>query len=547
MPREIKHLSLLNCVLAGFFFIVVNSVWLFASENCQACHKEMQSSCKLTCEECHISSTAPGQIQPADHPKVIANPSKEAYWQEKCAPCHAKEIEKFKNSLHYSLAGIIGQTRFLWGKTNSPLDENPTESRRELLQLKTNAAHSTAELADALLAQKCLSCHFEAEGRTQAKGRKRAAGCASCHIPLDQKSGKPLFGHKMQQKVSDATCMTCHSGNRVGADYYGYFEHDYHKAYQTPYGAEAQFASFQHRMVPDVHQLAGLQCMDCHSRPDVMGGITASAFEGQNRDTRKCTQCHGGFDHIVQRIELKNSVPQFDKTVIAHKEFHHKVSCAACHAGWSYQDYGLHLFFDQSNHYDQWGDFIWQDDAEITHLLQEQLNRPPGSRQNAHTRNKLSGKAMAGAWYKGWTFRRWEGIVLGKGEKGLYVPIRPLYQYYVTYVDSLDNVWLDSQIPLRKDGKPGWNWDTYAPHTIQAGGRACENCHGNTLAAGLGIRSSLKDSVANAITLPSAPILPLTRLLNSHERKKLLYPSARYKKWRIKAMKKNGLLKLLHN
>ena len=528
-----------------FFILAFSSTTLFAGEDCRSCHKEMQASCNLTCADCHVSPTAAGQIQPADHPRIIANPSKEEYWQEKCAACHAKEIEQFKNSLHYSLAGIIGQTRYLWGKTDSPLSKNPGAAWKKLKGFSPAHPRNPAELVDGLLTQKCMACHFEADGRNQASGRKRAAGCASCHIPLDQKSGKPLFGHKIQRTVGDKTCLTCHSGNRVGADYYGYFEHDYHNDYQTPYGSTAEFASFQHRLVPDVHQLAGMQCMDCHSQKEVMGGKEAASFEGQN-STLSCSECHGGFRKKTKRTQAEH-VPQFDHTLISHKKFHQNVSCAACHAGWSYQDYGLHLFYDQSNHYEQWGDYLWQDDMEITRLLQEQLKRDPEFRQPARTTNKLSAETLPGAWYKGWTFRRWEGVVLGKNVRGSYAPIRPLYQYYITYVDSAENIWLDSQIPRRMDGKPGWSWDVYTPHTIQKSGRSCESCHGNALAAGLGIRSALKDSVAHSITLPSVPILPGTRLLNSDEQKRLLNASVLYKKWRAEAFKKQGIKKLLHN
>ncbi len=530
---------------ALFILIALNSLALFAAEDCRSCHSDMQSSCNLNCVDCHVSTAAPGQVQPEGHPKIIANPSKEVYWQEKCASCHAAEIMRFKNSLHYSLAGVIDQTRFLWGKTSQPVTGKTATEWKELTRTSFSNPRSPADLVDRLLGQKCMTCHFEADGKQQANGRKRAAGCAACHISLEQTSGKPLFGHKMQRKVADETCLTCHSGNRVGADYYGYFEHDYHNEYQTPYGSKPEFATFQHRLAPDVHQLAGMQCTDCHSQKDVMGGEAMAAFEGQNPKVT-CPDCHGGFKQKTKPAHAER-VPQFDQTVIAHQSFHQQVSCAACHAGWSYQDYGLHLFYDQSNHYEQWGDYLWQDDMEITRLLQEQLGLLPELRRTARTTNKLTGKTLAGAWYKGWTFRRWEGIVLGKDATGRYAPVRPLYQYYITYVDSAENVWLDSQKPQRIDGKSGWSWDVYSPHTIRERGRSCEGCHGNALAAGLGIRSALKDSVANSITLPSAPILPGMRLLNSKERKRLLNSPASYKKWRVKEYKKQGIKKLLHD
>ena len=540
MHRKIKT-PVADKVLLILILFVLGSA--FAGQDCRDCHEDMQSSCNLTCVDCHVSSTAPGQVQHQGHPKIIANPSKEEYWQEKCVTCHAKEIDHFRKSLHYSSAGIIDQTRFLLGKSSAALTGNPPDSWKQLKRPSLSSARSTADLADRLLARKCLACHFSVEAGQQAEGRKRAAGCAACHIPLDQKNGKALYGHKMQRKIKDAVCLTCHSGNRVGADYYGYFEHDYHNDYQTPYGSKPAFAAFQHRLKPDLHQQAGMQCMDCHFQKEVMGNGQTINFEGQHAQAA-CRDCHGGFTEKAIRQSAARPV-QFDKSLTAHQSFHKKVRCVACHARWTYQDYGLHLFFDQSKAYEQWADYLWQDDAEITGLLRQQLSLDPEKRKYARTTNKLSGRSMPGAWYKGWTFRRWEGLVLGKDASGFFAPLRPLYQFYITYVDSAENIWLDSRIPLRQDGLPGWSWDVYTPHTIMRRGRSCESCHGNALAAGLGIRASANDTVSHAITLPSAPILPGVRLLNKQEQGSLLNYSERYKKWRMKEFKKGGIKKLL--
>ena len=190
---------------------------------------------------------------------------------------------------------------------------------------------------------------------------------------------------------------------------------------------------------------------------------------------------------------------------------------------------------------------MWQGDFAITRLLQKQLSLSPGKRTPARTPNRLNGQPLPGAWYKAWTFRRWEGVVLGKDAQGNYAPIRPLYQFHITYVDSQDNVWLDSAIPRTADGKKGWNWDVYTPHTVTGKAQSCEGCHGNPLAAGLGIRNSANDRVAHPITIPDPPILPGTRLLNAQEQKKLLGSSEKYKKWRARAYKEQGMLKLFES
>jgi len=112
-------------------------------------------------------------------------------------------------------------------------------------------------------------------------------------------------------------------------------------------------------------------------------------------------------------------------------------------------------------------------------------------------------------------------------------------------VDSNDILWLDSVIPNRTDGKPGWNWDAYEPHTIGKEGRSCESCHGNPKAVGLGLRQHELDSVAHPLTIPSEPVLSGSRLLNSDEQKRLMQKSATYKRWRARLFRQQGIEKLL--
>jgi hypothetical protein len=79
----------------------------------------------------------------------------------------------------------------------------------------------------------------------------------------------------MTTRIPNGQCRHCHNPNRVGADYEGRFEHDYHAAYRTPdrdQGAPPLiYGSEQHRLARDVHAERGLWCIDCHGKDDVMG------------------------------------------------------------------------------------------------------------------------------------------------------------------------------------------------------------------------------------------------------------------------------------
>jgi len=523
------QVNMSSCNKVVHLIILISYMAVLAQDECTSCHEDIQTSCGLSCISCHQGDGAENYDK-ENHPPVISNPSKAEYWFQKCAGCHEDQIQKFMNSKHYSMIGMISQTRYLWGET-SQLNLNSEEN--DWHNLKISNGKTPAGLVDRLLVQKCFACHFNADGKNNGAGKIRSSGCAACHIPLDQNSGKPLFGHKMQKQVSDTVCLTCHNGNRAGADYYGYFEHDYHNDFQTPVGSKPYFEAYQHRLQQDLHKQAGMKCMDCHLEHDIMDEAQA---------VKTCESCHGGFNYKTELPDQK--LKQFKTDVISHKSFHKKVSCSACHAAWTFQDYGLHLYLDETNHHGPWLDYLWQGDINVTNYLQAQDGKPEDEVEPAWSINHLTGERMPGIWYKAWTFRRWEGIILGKDENGYYQAVRPDYQYHITYVDSNDNIWLDSKIPGTADGKKGWSWDTYTPHTIGKKGRACESCHGNSLATGLGIRNNKDDKPANPITIPSEPILNNARLLTPFEQKRLLNNSRDYRYWRAKQMRSEGILKL---
>jgi hypothetical protein len=83
----------------------------------------------------------------------------------------------------------------------------------------------------------------------------------------------------VDSKVTDDRCFGCHSGSgRIALSYQGLVEVE-------------KGASFA-RAAPDVHQAAGMACIDCHLHTDLMGdGIARAHQEDQVEIT--CEACHG--------------------------------------------------------------------------------------------------------------------------------------------------------------------------------------------------------------------------------------------------------------
>ena len=144
-------------------FILFN-LSLHAQEECTSCHEDIKTNCGLTCISCHQGENIEN-FEKEHHPAVISNPSRAEHWQQKCENCHADKIENFKNSKHYSLVGIIAQTRFLWGKSSQLNFDSKEHAWQSFKNIKIDKTGNPAELVDRLLVQKCFACHFNADGK----------------------------------------------------------------------------------------------------------------------------------------------------------------------------------------------------------------------------------------------------------------------------------------------------------------------------------------------------------------------------------------------
>jgi len=104
----------------------------------------------------------------------------------------------------------------------------------------------------------------------------------------------------------------------------------------------------------------------------------------------------------------------------------------------------------------------------------------------------LSGKEKLGIWSLGWRFRRWEQMPLGVDHAGSYSILRPLYQYLVSYIDRQGNCVLDSVAPSRGDGhRERMGLYALCASYHSTFWEACNACHQNRVAAGLGIQEEI--------------------------------------------------------
>ena len=172
-----------------------------------------------------------------------------------CANCHSEQAELHNTSLHNTMNGMAHA-------------------------LKLRSGEDNYHKLGTVWSNDCASCH---------------AGCSDCHLTLPTAVGGGLIkGHAFfKRPPMKDTCAVCH-GSRAGAEYLG------------------QWQGYE----PDVHNEAGMHCLDCHKN-DLHGDGQTYANRWQVTGRPQCTDCHA---------VLPN------KTAEAHDVKHQDVSCQVCHA-----------------------------------------------------------------------------------------------------------------------------------------------------------------------------------------------------------------------
>ncbi|RLB00281.1 MAG: hypothetical protein DRG59_06755 [Deltaproteobacteria bacterium] len=493
---------------------------------CNSCHQGIEKAGKghaFQCKKCHLPNFDGRELK--SHEPIIRNPASPKWQMVVCAKCHKEEVENVKKSLHATMAGIINQTRYLWGAQS--VSWPPTYSANGILKRLPDRKpdlKSPAGLVDDFLRRKCLRCHISVQG-AKTDGLYRATGCSSCHSIYDNdglyKGNDPAIDksrkgyprkHGLTADIPTTQCLHCHNSNHVGADYVGLFQSDFNPIYQEPIatGIKPTYGTAYIRLSPDVHFRSGIKCIDCHEKSEIMGD---GSVPGTMSEAVKvsCTKCHRGF-----------SSPGFAQTSEAHRiKQHKKLRCSVCHAKWSFQDYGLSVIFTSEPSYRKWRHLMYQGDPNIVPLFNRELNKRFPDIPT--TPDFITGKLKQGMWLMAWRFRRWEYMPLGIDTRGRIAIFRPQYQYYISTVDTAGNVYLDSVAPQRGDGTGiGWAFNPYSPHTIAPAGRSCNSCHGNRVSAGFGIFAS--SDLDTLHTVPIKPADPRARLFTREEKKKLLMP-----------------------
>ena len=431
------------------------------------------------CQACHLGNNGAASREQA-HDGMIASPGWLDNTAETCGTCHATETEHVVQGLMHSGRGMVNVTRFTIGE-----QARPDQGDGRLDEI----GHSPA---DSILRKHCASCHLgqpQHQMTTEDPIGSRGGGCLACHAPHETQRST---GHiALSAAVSDQSCSGCHSrSGRIALNYAGLAEVDAHAVdenHPRPLGhlPDGRLVESLHS---DIHQQAGMSCIDCHTSRDVMGP-TEQFNHGSDAVDIQCSDCHdnqqprlteaGWPDDLrtqlgrlpfdlesaqtflaterrgtpLWHIELRENgdkilhrkvnggrleIPPLTPESHPDDGHHERLTCSTCHTQWAPQCHGCHMDYDP-------------DKVQFDHVARDFT---PGS----------------------WSDQRW-GVyndappmgVDGEGQIVTFVP------GMIRTIDHPD--WEETQ--FRRYFAP------LSPHTIGPA-RTCEDCHRTSQALGLG-------------------------------------------------------------
>ena len=266
-------------------------------ERCVTCHWKSEedphgahSRDALGCTSCHLGNPLAFEKARA-HEGLEREPGALSTVAATCGQnaCHARESAHVATSPMARASGIVSVDRFAFGEIPSP---DSAETVADVLA----ATHPTP--AELHVRKLCAGCHL---------GMRRAnrddailgngSGCSACHVARLKKGDPPRAHPPIDTHVSNDRCFGCHSrSGRISLTYEGLTEIEPHqlKDGSLPCPVPVTLADGRPacRVAPDVHQAAGMSCIDCHLHTELMGDGTARTHEEEQVEIT-CEACHG--------------------------------------------------------------------------------------------------------------------------------------------------------------------------------------------------------------------------------------------------------------
>ncbi len=492
-------------------------------EGCLTCHRgiEQTSSSHQGCVSCHGGNPA-ARTKNEAHSGIygLANRSYPGRWEMGCGSCHRQQLERMQSSQMYTAGGMIAQIQATWeGEQPGIRYGSQTAAQYDAAGKPLNQQEVAGldNLSGELYRKFCARCHV-ARQQDPANGAGNPAGCAACHFPYGKQGlyrggdatmlGKAPHGdtHRMHTLPSLQSCAQCHHrSGRTALSYQGLMDGN-NGFVPTRDGRPGPVAGSDQRtfthIAPDVHYLAGMDCIDCHTSRETMGdGYTYANMHGQREVT--CEDCHGSyksppryrpilrehedpvresrayplrmrpgnemiltskgrpFSNVLHLdgnvlVQLKQSGKLLRaKVITATAEHavagHGRLSCTACHSRTVVQCYGCHTQYDKQG-------------SQI---------------------DFIKGRETKGQFSETEDYRTLYPFPLALNQQGRIAPVTPGCQTFVTLLDEQGRP-AQREAIMRYKGKRQLRFASFYGHNTGKKAVGCSECHANPAFLGFG-------------------------------------------------------------
>lgn len=519
-------------------------------EQCLACHRgiEHTSPSHTGCVSCHGGNPSARTINEA-HSGIygLSNRSYPARWERGCGECHRSQLERMQSSQMYTAAGMIDQIQATWegeqpgvryGSQSAELYD-PTGvamAQTDVIQLDN--------LSGELFRKFCARCHV-ARQQDPSNGAGNPAGCAACHFPYGKGGvyrggdramlGKTPFGdsHRMHTLPGLQSCGQCHHrSGRTALSYQGLMDGN-NGLVPTRGGKPGSVQGSDQRnfthIEPDIHFVAGMDCIDCHTSRETMGdGYASKNMHGQLEIS--CDNCHGSADRAPQyrkivrenedpvresrsyRMQMRpgmemilttkgrpfSNVFHVDGNVLLQSKQsgrllrskvitgtpehsivgHERMACSSCHSRTVVQCYGCHTRYDKGEYHI---DF-------------------------------MKGVATRGRFSESEDYRTLYPFPLAINQKGEIAPVTPGCQTFVTVLEEDGTVSKRGEVSIYK-GKRQLRFAPFFGHNSGKKAIGCAECHANPAFLGFGQHVVEGDSIRGTLLCERSDRKPLDGFL----------------------------------
>jgi len=307
-------------ISAGVLFIALGMAWwqqgsaqkpvpitpglTGAVEYCLTCHADLQAISSshpvetFGCVLCHGGERLALDADLA-HSSMRGgkNPSNLAVVEASCGGenCHSGEvsagrdhISRVQTSIQSTYTGAITLLRYSFGAQVDLLprygvqavSDTSLPSATGILHLQEYNPANEIQPALQAFGKNCLTCHLSAVPREEEQ-YLRLTGCAACHSPYQ--AGSETV-HTLTTSISYKQCNTCHNRGNYDLRVMEFVERSDQPLTRIEeyYQPIAQFTRCEYT----------LDCVDCHTRTEVMGDGDIHANKVDARYVQ-CSTCHG--------------------------------------------------------------------------------------------------------------------------------------------------------------------------------------------------------------------------------------------------------------